>query len=444
MSANPAPHTDPVLYAEHVATRRRTTERALGSAGFDALVIQSGTPFTYFVDDMDAPFHPTPHFAHWTPLEGPFHLLHVRPGHKPRLVRVAPEDYWYEQTPLGSPFWANEFDLVSVPDVETAWKQLSIGARTAYVGDQPAQAQRHGIAVEATNPESLVKRLDWERSTKSAYEVACVEAAQVLAARGHRAARTAFVEGASELEIHHAYVQAVGCTDDDLPYATIVALDEKGATLHYHKKRTQRHGRVLLADCGAQVHRYASDITRTWTTPKADATFVALVAALDKIQLDLCAMVKPGVPYLTLHHAAHVRIANLLHETGILRAKGEEAVTMGLTHPFFPHGLGHFLGLQVHDVSGRQTAYEGGTTPPPKAYPFLRTTRTIAEGQIFTIEPGIYFVEMLLRPHRTGPTKDLFGWSTIDRLASHGGIRIEDNVLVTRDGHRNLTRPHVS
>jgi Xaa-Pro dipeptidase len=75
-------------YPQHVATRQRTTETALAATKLDALVIQSGVPFTYFVDDMDAPFHPTPHFAHWTPLEGPFHLLHIRPGKKPRLVRV--------------------------------------------------------------------------------------------------------------------------------------------------------------------------------------------------------------------------------------------------------------------------------------------------------------------------------------------------------------------
>ena len=80
-------------------------------------------------------------------------------------------------------------------------------------------------------------------------------------------------------------MQAVGCVDEELPYNTIIALDEKAATLHYYKKRTNRHGHVLLADCGATVNRYASDITRTWTTPKADADFVALVAAMDRIQL---------------------------------------------------------------------------------------------------------------------------------------------------------------
>ncbi|MDZ4773508.1 MAG: Xaa-Pro dipeptidase [Planctomycetota bacterium] len=427
-------------YSEHVATRQRTTESALAVAGFDAVVIQSGSPFTYFVDDMDAPFHPTPHFAHWTPLEGPLHLLHVRAGQKPRLVRVAPEDYWYEQAALGTPFWLSEFDVVNVTSAENAWKELTIGARTAYVGDLPAQATRAGIATEAQNPDALVKRLDWERSRKSAYEVSCIEEAQKLGARGHLAARGTFLEGGSELDIHHAFVTAVGCTDDDLPYPTIVALDEKGAILHYHKKRTTKNGRVLLADCGAQVHRYASDITRTWTTKKADPDFSGLVTALDQIQRDLCALVKPGLAYLTLHHTAHVKIADLLHATGLIRARGEDAVKLGLTHPFFPHGLGHFLGLQVHDVSGRQTAPEGGSTPPPKHYPFLRTTRTIEEGQVFTVEPGIYFVEMLLRPHRAGPLADMFAWSKIDALAGHGGIRIEDNVLVTRDGHRNLTR----
>jgi Xaa-Pro dipeptidase len=102
--------------------------------------------------------------------------------------------------------------------------------------------------------------------------------------------------------------------------------------------------------------------------------------------------------------------------------------------------LGHFLGVQVHDVGGRQKSPEGGTVPPPREFPYLRTTRKVEAGQVFTIEPGLYFIEMLLRPHRTGATHDLFDWKLVDQLAPHGGIRIEDNVLVTRDGHRNLTR----
>jgi Xaa-Pro dipeptidase len=106
--------------------------------------------------------------------------------------------------------------------------------------------------------------------------------------------------------------------------------------------------------------------------------------------------------------------------------------------------LGHFLGIQVHDVGGHQKEPAGGTNPPPEQYPLLRTTRTLEENQVFTVEPGLYFIEMLLRDFREGDDKDAFDWSLIDRLAPCGGIRIEDNVVVTADGHRNLTREYLS
>ena len=431
------------LYPDHVRTRQAKAEAALAAAGFDALVVQSGTPFTYYADDMDAPFRSTPHFAHWVPMEGPKHLLLVRPGMKPKLVRVSPDDYWYEQAPLGSPYWAREFELAEVKSEADAWKAVAPSARTAYVGDSPAEAEKHGVARERINPQALILRLDWDRSLKTPYEVACLEEAERMGARGHVAARAAFLSGASELEIHQVFVGAVGCTDEELPYASIVALDEKGATLHYQRKRAIRNGKVLLLDAGAKYLGYGSDITRTWTAESCPGEFRDLVRGLDALQQDLCAMVKPGLPYGAIHHAAHVKIGDLLRRAGVLKKGGEEAVKLGLTAPFFPHGVGHFLGIQVHDVAGRQKASDGGTVPPPEGHPYLRTTRTIEVDQVFTIEPGFYFIEMLLRPHRSGPKKELFDWGLIDRLAKCGGARIEDNVVVTADGHRNLTRPYL-
>lgn len=431
------------LYPAHVAERQQKTEPALAAAGFDALVLSSGVPFTYYGDDQDAPFHPAPHFAHWVPLGGPQNLLLVRPGKRPQLVRIKPEDYWYEQAPLENPYWAGAFDFKEVADEARAWKELALAGRVAYVGDSPAGAQGHGIPGERCNPAALLARLDWERAAKSPYEVACLEEATKSAARGHVAARAAFLEGASELQIHQAYVQAVGCTDKELPYESIVAIDEHGAVLHYHPKRATKDGRVLLIDCGASHQGYGSDITRTWTTRGADGIFQALLKGMDLLQRELCQMVKPGIPYLSIHEAAHAKIADLLHANGLIRKGGKEAVALGLTQPFFPHGVGHFLGILVHDAGGRQKAPEGGTLAPPPQFPYLRTTRTVGERMVFTVEPGLYFIEMLLKPQRTGPQKDQFDWKLIDRLAGHGGIRIEDNVVVTKDGHRNLTRPHI-
>jgi Xaa-Pro dipeptidase len=440
----PAPSVAPAaLYHAHVRKRQEKAEAALAAAGFDAMIVHSGTPFTYPADDQDAPFHSTPHFAHWTPMEGPRHLLVVRTGKRPQLLRVKPEDYWYEQAPLGKPFWAGEFDLTEVKSEDEGWKAAAPSGRMAYVGDSPAEALKHGISPECANPPALLSRLDWNRSYKTAYEVACLEEAERMAARGHEAARAAFLAGASELEIHQAYVGAVGCTDEQLPYPSIVALDEKGATLHYQGKRSTRNGKVLLIDSGARYMGYGSDITRTWTADGCDATFRDLVRGLDGLQRDLCGMVKPGLPYGDVHHAAHVKVGDLLNKLGVIRKGGEEAVKLGLTAPFFPHGVGHFLGIQVHDVSGRQKSAEGGTVPPPPQHPYLRTTRTIEESQVFTIEPGIYFIEMLLRPHRSGPQAAMFDWALIDRLAPCGGARIEDNVVVTKTGHTNLTRPYL-
>jgi Xaa-Pro dipeptidase len=428
------------LFAAHVAVRQKLAAAALAAAKFDAFAVSSGVPFTYFSDDQEPQMRETPHFAHWTPLRGPHHLLAIRPGSKPKLARFAPEDYWYEQAPLGSPFWAGEFEVHEALTREAAWNIVKSSGRVAYIGDEPDAAKASGFAPDCINPPSLIARLDWDRSFKTEYEVTCMEK---VASWGHRAALAAFDNGASELEIHLAYVTACNSTEIDLPYPTIIALDEKGATLHYMGKRTQRNGRVLLIDAGAKHLGYCSDITRTWTRKECDPVFRELVKGVDKLQRKLCDLVLPGLPYPDLHNAAHVMIGDLLHDIEVLTVGGEDASERGLTRPFFPHGLGHFLGIQVHDIAGRQKEPAGGTNPPDARHPYLRTTRVIAEDQVFTVEPGVYFIEMLLRQHRSGADAEYFNWPLIERLAPFGGVRIEDNVLVTKGGHRNLTRPHI-
>lgn len=428
------------LFQTHLADRQRTTAEALAQTGFDALVISSGKAYTHFADDQDAPFHPVPHFAHWCPMAGPHHVLVVQPGKRPRLIRFAPEDFWYEQTPLGNPFWASAFDIEEAGSLDEVWGRLGTLTRAAYIGSETDRAAAAELEV---NPPLLTAHLDWHRTTKSAYEVRCIKDATVIAAKGHQAARAAFMAGASELEIHHAYIQAAGIVDHEMPYGSIVALNEKGATLHYEGKRKLKHGAVLLIDAGAQVRGYAADITRTMAAPHCDSRFAALIAGMETIQLQLCDLVKPKLPYGDLHHQGHLLIAGLLKESGILKAKPEEAVEKGLSRAFFPHGLGHHLGIQVHDVAGKQGSPDGTPAPPPPQHPTLRTTRTIDADQVFTVEPGLYFIPMLLRPFRDNEHKAKFNWTLIDELIPCGGIRIEDNLLVTPDGHRNLTRPHL-
>ena len=429
------------LFSKHVARLQAETEKALGETGLDSLVLSSGMPFTYFADDRDAPFEPIPHFAHWCPLTGPHHVLHVVPGRRPRLIRYAPEDYWYEQDGVTEGFWLPALDLEEAGTLDAVWKRVGQPKRAAYVGNETVRANAAGLT---SNPRELVARLDWVRSYKDEYEIHCIEEATVLGVRGHRAAREAFATGASEMEVHQAYVRAVGTTEAELPYTTIVALDEKGATLHYESKRAVRDGRVLLLDAGAQVRRYASDITRTTTAPSCDPRLAAIAGSMDGLEQELASASVPGRPYLDVHIEAHRGIARILTEHGLLKVGADEAFEKKLTHPFFPHGIGHHLGIQVHDVAGKQSDPQGTPAPPPKEHPFLRNTRTIEPGHVLTIEPGLYFIPMLLRPFRSGPDASAFHWETIDALTPLGGVRVEDNVVVTESGSRNLTREHLA
>ncbi|HVO09604.1 MAG TPA: Xaa-Pro dipeptidase [Vicinamibacteria bacterium] len=425
------------LFSRHVERLQAETGKALAATGFDSLVLGSGTPFTYFADDEDAPFRSNPHFAHWCPLGGPHHLLHLVPGKRPRLVRYAPADYWYEQGGLTEAFWLDAFDLEPAGSLDGAWRALGHPPRAAYVGDETDRATAAGLAA---NPAPLVARLDWVRSYKDDYEVRCLEEATALGARGHQAARDAFAGGASELEVHQAFVRAVGATESELPYVTIVAFDEKAATLHYQRKRTRRGGHVLLLDAGAACRGYACDITRTTPAAGGDARFAALVGRMDELERQLASSAGPGRAYLDVHVEAHRGVARILCGLGLLRVGPEQAFDQGLTHPFLPHGVGHLLGIQVHDVAGRQADPSGTPAPPPPQYPFLRNTRTIEPGQVFTIEPGLYFIPMLLDPLRSGAQAAAFDWAAIDALLPYGGVRVEDNVLVTASGPRNLTR----
>ncbi len=359
------------LFAEHLRERLAWTEKALAETGFDAVVISSGQPYTHFADDQDAPFHSTPHFRHHCPLSGPHHALKLVPGKQPQLIRYAPEDFWYEQLPLeaiygGAPFWLDGFDLIECPTLDAVWEAVGKPARTAYLGNEPERAATAGLEI---NPASLTAYLDWGRSYKSAYEIRCTEEATVLGAKGHQAGRAAFLAGASELEIHHAFIQGVGCLDHELAFASIVALNEKGSTLHYEGKRGLKNGKLLLLDCGANVRGYASDITRTTPAPECDPRFTALVAGMEKLQQELCAEVVPGMPFGDLHHSSHMKLGALLKEAGLLKAEAGEAVALGLTRPFYPHGLGHHLGLQVHDVAGKLANPKGDLQPPRPSTP---------------------------------------------------------------------------
>jgi len=438
------------LYAEHVATIVRDTEKALAAgqeagAAYDGILFHAGSQAYYHADDHHIAFKPTPHFARWAPVAGPDHVVLFRPGKKPRLVRVVPEDYWYERPAEIQHPYVSVLEVADVATPAEAKKLLGGVARCAFIGGDAAAAKLYGIAAKAIEPAALLAQLDWFRAYKTPYEVACIREAGRIAAVGHSVVRQGVAQRLSERALHAAYLDATGMLETDCPYTNIIAWDDCSAVLHYQTKRVGRPhpGACLLVDAGAVHHGYASDITRTYVRDNIHPVFREVLDRIEVMQLELVEKVKPGASYVKLHDEAHRGVAEILCDTGVLNADAPEAFERGLTRPFFPHGLGHHLGLQVHDIGGRQVSAAGERRDPPPQYPYLRTTRDLEAGHVVTIEPGLYFIPMLLEPFRTSRDASAFDWDLIDALIPCGGIRVEDDVAVTASGRDNLTRPFV-
>ncbi len=259
-------------------------------------------------------------------------------------------------------------------------------------------------------------------------------------ATGHAAAEVAFREGMSEFEIHRAYSRAVSHTEPELPYGNIVALNEHGAVLHYTDLDRQAPPaiRSFLIDAGAQVLGYASDITRTYS--HGDQRFQDLIDAMELMEQEIVSQVRVDVDYRELHIGTHRMLAGILVDADLATGDPETLLETGVTSAFFPHGLGHLLGIQVHDVGGFMESESGTFIDPPSGHPFLRLTRVLEEDMVLTIEPGLYVIDMLLENLRGTPAEDHVNWSTVDWLRPFGGIRIEDDIRVLVNDQENLTR----
>lgn len=428
------------LYPAHLDELQRRTSRALAASGFDALLIHSGEPPLIFLDDHHLPYRAHAPFKLWAPLlDAPDSFVLVVPGQRPRLVFNQPTDFWYRPAQIPQSYWPQAFDIATVHSRDEARRALPADlGRVAFIGQAFPELLSWGVA--AINPEHLLTRLDFHRARKTPYEIECLREANRIGARGHLAAERAFRAGGSEYEIHQAFVHACGQREQELPYNAIVGLNESASVLHYQvlQRRPPAVPRSLLLDAGASFAGYGSDITRTWSF--ADAGFAALVAGLDCVQRSLCDQVRPGVDWRDIHLAAVQGIATLLRDTGVLRCSVEEAVENGAARLFFPHGIGHLLGIQVHDVGGCLADESGATIPRPASDPALRLTRRLEEGFVVTMEPGLYFIDALLGPARATPLAKVVDWQQVDAWRPFGGVRIEDDLAVTGAGCENLTR----
>ncbi|MCB1042864.1 MAG: Xaa-Pro dipeptidase [Acidobacteria bacterium] len=432
-------------FAAHIQTLQRQVEETLSllepeGIRIDAVLFHSGTEGVYFGDDKHIPFEAHAHYMRWVPVARPDQMVLVQPHKKPRYFQVVPTDFWYEQTFNVASWWADSFEVVPLSDPNQIMDLLPSNRRIAFMGENTAFASQMGLPSNLHNERHLRNRLDYHRSVKTPFEVEQIRIANQHALKGHEAAHQAFMAGKSEWGIHMDYLLAAGMTEFDTPYTNIVAVNEKSAILHYQNKRMTNPGQnhLLLIDAGHRANGYCSDITRTYTQDSVHPVMTALCEGVNKLQLHLVDQVRPGISYIELHEQAHAGILDLLLEHDVVRGSRSQLEEDKVSSLFYPHGTGHLLGLQVHDVSGHFKDETGILAPPPEDHKFLRLTRQMEPGMVFTVEPGLYFIPVLLDPKRNDT--NTFNWSLIDQLIPFGGIRIEDNILVTEQGQTNLTR----
>lgn len=295
--------------------------------------------------------------------------------------------------------------------------------------------------------EEFIKAVVELRSIKDEFEIAEIRAAADVAYLMHTTAMKMGFAGNFEREIAGAIEGIALSHGGPVSFPVILSMD--GQTLHNHDHSQELvNGRLVVTDAGAESPLgYASDITRTFpvggkfSSRQKDIYEMVLSANMGAIENS-----KPGIRNLDLHLGAAKTIASGLKDLGILKGNVDDIVAAGAHALFFPHGLGHMLGLDVHDMENLGEDHVGYGDSMKRSDQFglayLRMGRELKTGFVFTIEPGCYFIPALIGLwKKEGKLKDFINYSKAEEFIGLGGVRIEDDVLITKDGHEVLGMP---
>jgi len=302
-----------------------------------------------------------------------------------------------------------------------------------------------GIATHASVP--LIKAVVAQRSIKSAEEVVQIEEAVNTTAAMHLAAVTMCRDGMTEAQLAGGLQGIAISGGGNLAFPTILTVN--GQVLHNHYGPTvMRQGRIAICDAGAEnAMHYAGDMTRTFPVGKR---FTAIQREMYDIVLAsqeaAVQALRPGVLFRDVHALAARRLMEGLKDAGVMKGDPAEAVAAGAHTIVFQCGLGHMMGLDVHDMEDLGEEYVGYTETLKKSKEFgwksLRLARALEPGFVVTIEPGLYFIPELMDQYRAEKKfMDFIRYDKLEAFRGFGGIRIEEDLLITETGSRLLGKP---
>ncbi|MBN1559465.1 aminopeptidase P family protein [candidate division KSB1 bacterium] len=302
-------------------------------------------------------------------------------------------------------------------------------------------------AVEHYASEPFIKAVVAQRSIKSTDEIVEIETALDITHQMHTFAMQHARPGMVEREISGQMEGIAATRGAGVSFPIIFSVHGETLHNHYHGN-IMRRGDIAVNDSGAESFlHYAGDITRTipiggqFTSRQRDIYSIVLSA-----QMQAIAAIRPGIPYRDVHlHAARV-MAEGLKQLGLMRGDMDDAVAQGAHALFFPHGLGHMMGLDVHDMENLGENHVGYDESIQRSAQFglksLRLARALQPGYVLTVEPGLYFIPALIAKwEAAGKSRDFINYEKLRAFLDFGGIRIEDDVVVTANGQRVLGRP---
>lgn len=439
---------DPDTLAKTLRQRRQR----LSSLVEYPVILWSGTRSSRNFPQNTFPFRASSHFLYFAGLPLENAVICLEAGRLELFVdESAPEDaLWHGAMPQRDDLaqWMGADAAFPLADLKTR----VVGAVTIPVQDQATRLEQSQLLGRPLGSASALQGRDLELATaittlRLTHDAAALEAlrqAAQVTVKAHLAGIAATASAQTEAEVRAAMEGVLIAHNMTCAYESIVTV--QGEVLHNNQYQHEiQTGDLLLADVGAETSTgWAADVTRTWpvsgqfSSTQRDIYDVVLAAH------DACiAKVSPGVEYRTIHLLAATVIAEGLVELGILRGQAEDLVAMDAHALFFPHGVGHLLGLDVHDMEdlGDLAGYEAGRERSDRfGLGFLRLDRPLRPGMVVTIEPGFYQVPAILQdPERRSKYQNVVNWERLAKFNDVRGIRIEDDVFVTAKGSEVLT-----
>ncbi|MGO9819030.1 MAG: aminopeptidase P N-terminal domain-containing protein [Solirubrobacteraceae bacterium] len=409
--------------------RRRRAAADRWSLDRELVVIGAGDPVPVpGRGDITYPFRSHSEYFYLTDRQRPGGVLVFDPddGWTEFVVPVSREELLWEGGPpdgdLGEPIALLE-----------PWLTARAGRPLASLGS-PVD----GLTGDPTLTDGLRRGLNHVRRPKDAVELERMR----VAGRATRAGFAAVVEllaaGRTERQLQiELEAEFLRNGADAIAYDSIVGSGPNSAVLHFAPStRELRDGELVLIDAGAEYRGYACDVTRTYSVGgRFAAEQAALHSLVERAMQAATEKCKSGVEFSAVHRSAALVIAEGLADLRLLRGAPETLLESGAVLLFFPHGVGHMVGLGVRDASEVLPGRE-----PAPGMPRLRVDLPLMAGHVVTIEPGIYFVGALLSdPEARARHRQTVNWERVDQLLGFGGIRLENDVLVTDDGFEVLT-----